>query len=181
MTPADQAGVLAVDVGAGTTDIFMRVVADAAASRLGQRIVVDNRPGGGGATGPGTMAVTAKPDGYTIAQMPVPVFRMGLMQDTAWSKDDFTYIIHMTGYVFNFIIRSDRPYKTWDEFVAYAKKNPDTITYGSSGVGGSPHLGMEQLADKVGIKLKHIPYKGCLLYTSPSPRDRTRSRMPSSA
>ena len=106
------------------------------------------------------MAATAKPDGYTIAQMPVTVYRLPLMQDTTWKPEDFTYIIHLTGYVFAHIAAADTPFKTWTDVVDFAKKNPGKVTYGSSGTGGSPHLGTEQVAEKDGIKLTHVPFKG---------------------
>ncbi|MFL5179451.1 MAG: tripartite tricarboxylate transporter substrate-binding protein, partial [Microvirga sp.] len=60
----------------GSSDIAMRAIADAAAKHLGQPIVVDNKAGGSGTVGPATMAAAAKPDGYTIAQMPITVFRL---------------------------------------------------------------------------------------------------------
>ena len=86
------------------------------------------------------------------------------------------------------------PFNTMAELVEYAKRNPGKIDYASAGIGSQPHVALEAWARRLGIKLTHIPYKTnpspdvmsgvvslCLLYTSPSPRDRTRSRMPSSA
>src|SRR5688572_4341869 len=64
----------------GSTDIAMRAIAEAASKHLGQPIIVDNRAGGSGTVGPAQMAATAKPDGYTIAQIPITVFRLPLMQ-----------------------------------------------------------------------------------------------------
>jgi tripartite-type tricarboxylate transporter receptor subunit TctC len=64
----------------GSTDISMRAIADSASKALGQPIVIDNKAGGGGTVGPATMAAAAKPDGYTIAQLPITVFRLPLMQ-----------------------------------------------------------------------------------------------------
>ncbi|HYI26701.1 MAG TPA: tripartite tricarboxylate transporter substrate-binding protein, partial [Bradyrhizobium sp.] len=85
----------------GATDIAMRAIADAAAKHLGQPIIVDNKPGGSGAVGPATMAVSAKPDGYTISQIPITVFRLPLMQQASWDPEkDFSYIVHLTGYTF---------------------------------------------------------------------------------
>ena len=69
----------------GSTDQLMRALGDAASKHLGQPVIIDNRTGGGGAIGPGTMAMTAKPDGYTIAQIPIPVYRLPMMQKTSWS------------------------------------------------------------------------------------------------
>ena len=68
----------------GSTDISMRAIADAASKHLGQPIAIDNKGGGGGTVGPATMAAAAKPDGYTIAQLPITVFRLPLMQEVSW-------------------------------------------------------------------------------------------------
>jgi tripartite-type tricarboxylate transporter receptor subunit TctC len=144
----------------GPTDLALRALGEAASKHLGQPVVVENKSGGAGTVGPATMAASAKPDGYTLAQMPVTVFRLPLMQETTWKPDDFTYIIHLTGYVFAHIAAADTPFHTWKDVVEYAKKNPGKVTYGSSGTGGSPHLGTEQVAEKDGIKLTHVPFKG---------------------
>jgi tripartite-type tricarboxylate transporter receptor subunit TctC len=144
----------------GPTDLAMRALGEAASKHLGQPVLIDNKAGGAGTVGPATMAATAKADGYTISQMPVTVYRLPLMQDTTWKAEDFTYIIHLTGYVFAHIAAADTPFKTWADVVDYAKKNPGKVTYGSSGTGGSPHLGTEQVAEKDGIKLIHVPFKG---------------------
>lgn len=146
----------------GPTDVSMRAVAEAAQKYLGQPIVVENRAGGAGTVGPATMAATAKPDGYTIAQMPITVYRLPLMQKTTWSENDFTYIIHLTGYVFTAFAGGDTPFKTWQDVLDYAKQNPGKITYGSTGTGSSLHLGMEMLAEKSGVKFTHVPFKGAV-------------------
>jgi tripartite-type tricarboxylate transporter receptor subunit TctC len=144
----------------GPTDVTMRAMADAAAKHLGQPIVVENKAGGGGTVGPATMAAASKPDGYTLAQMPITVYRLPLMQKTTWKPEDFTYIIHLTGYVFAAFAGADTPFKKWEDVIDYAKKNPGKITYGSTGSGTSLHLGMEMLAEKSGVKFTHVPFKG---------------------
>ena len=144
----------------GPTDVTMRSMAEAASKHLGQPIVIENKAGGGGTVGPATMAAAAKPDGYTIAQMPITVYRLPLMQKTTWKADDFTYIIHLTGYVFAAFASADTPFKKWEDVIAYAKANPGKITYGSTGSGTSLHLGMEMLAEKSGVKFTHVPFKG---------------------
>lgn len=145
----------------GTTDVVLRAMADAAGKHLGQPIIVENKAGGSGTIGPATMAAVAKPDGYTISQMPVTVFRLPLLQDTMWDPDkDFTYIIHLSGYVQGLVANADTPFKTWQDVVDYAKKNPGKVTYGSSGTSGSTHIGTEQIAALAGIKLTHVPFKG---------------------
>ncbi|MCP4616899.1 MAG: tripartite tricarboxylate transporter substrate binding protein [Bradyrhizobium sp.] len=145
----------------GSTDISMRAIAEAASKVLGQPIAVDNKAGGGGTVGPATMAAAAKPDGYTIAQIPITVFRLPLMQDVSWDPSkDFTYIIHLTGYTFGVTTSAEGPFKTWKDVVDYAKANPGKVTYATPGTGTSLHIGMEQIAAKAGIKLTQVPFKG---------------------
>jgi tripartite-type tricarboxylate transporter receptor subunit TctC len=144
----------------GPTDVTMRAMADAASKYLGQPFIIENKAGGSGTVGPATMAATAKPDGYTLVQMPITVYRLPLMQATTWKAEDFTYISHLTGYVFAMFAGTDTPFKKWEDVVEYAKKNPGKVTYGSTGTGGSLHLGTEMIADKAGIKLVHVPFKG---------------------
>jgi tripartite-type tricarboxylate transporter receptor subunit TctC len=145
----------------GSTDIGMRALANATEKHLGQPIVIENRAGAGGTIGPGGMASSAKPDGYTISQLPITVFRMPFIQKTSFDPTkDFTYIIHVTGYTFGVVVKSDSPWKTFQEFLADAEVNPGKIDYGSPGVGTSLHITMEQIAKQQGIKWTHIPFKG---------------------
>ena len=145
----------------GSTDVSMRAIAEAASKHLGQPIVIDNKAGGSGTVGPATMAATAKPDGYTIAQIPITVFRLPSMQKTTWDPlKDFTYIIHLTGYTFGVTSNAESQFKTWQDVVDYAKQNPGKVTYATPGAGTSLHIGMEQIASKAGIKLTHVPFKG---------------------
>jgi tripartite-type tricarboxylate transporter receptor subunit TctC len=72
---------------------------------------------------------------------------------------DFTYIIHLTGYTFGVVVKKDAPWKTWNEFIAYAKANPGKVTYATPGAGTSLHLTMESIAMKQGIKWIQVPLK----------------------
>lgn len=145
----------------GSTDIVMRTISEAAAKHLGQPIVTDNKPGASGTLGPAVVAANAKPDGYTLAQMPITVMRLPLMQKTAWDAlKDFTYVVHLTGYTFGITTKGDGQFKTWAEVVAYAKANPGKVTYATPGAGTSLHIGMEQIAAHAGIQLTHVPFKG---------------------
>lgn len=145
----------------GSTDITMRAMAEVAAKHLGQPIIIDNKAGGGGTIGPATMAATAKPDGYTLSQIPVTVFRLPLMQKATWdAQKDFTYIIHLTGYTFGIIAKGDGPFKTFAEMIAFAKANPGKVSYGTPGAGTSLHIGMETIAANQGVKFTHVPFKG---------------------
>ena len=145
----------------GSTDRHLRTLAEAASKHLGQSVIVQNVPGGGGTTGPGTMALTAKPDGYTIAQFPMGMLRIPHMQKTAWHPvNDFSHIIGITGYTFGFVVRSDSPYKTFTDFIEAARKQPGKIDFGSTGTGTSPHLLIEEVSDAAKVELNHIPFKG---------------------
>jgi tripartite-type tricarboxylate transporter receptor subunit TctC len=145
----------------GSTDIVMRALAEATGKHLGQPVVIENKPGGGGTVGPATMAATARPDGYTVSQIPISVFRYPHMMKVSWDPlKDFTYIIHQTGYTFGVVVEKDAPWKTWNEFVAHAKANPGKVTYATPGAGTSLHITMEMFALRNGIKWIQVPMKG---------------------
>ena len=145
----------------GSTDVAMRAIAESASKILGQPIVTDNKAGASGTLGPATMAATAKPDGYTIAQIPITVMRLPLMQKVSWDAEkSFTYIVHLTGYTFGITTKADSQFKTWKDVVEFAKANPGKVTYATPGSGTSLHIGMEQIADAAGIKLTQVPFKG---------------------
>jgi hypothetical protein len=79
---------------------------------------------------------------------------------TLGATKDFTWIICMTGYTFGLVVRAESPIKDIKDLVAFAKAKPGEFTYGSPGVGTSPHLAIEAFAAKAGIKLQHVPFKG---------------------
>jgi tripartite-type tricarboxylate transporter receptor subunit TctC len=145
----------------GTTDVGMRALASATEKHLGQPIVIENRPGASGTLGPGQMAATAKPDGYTVAQIPITVFRFPFMQKTTFDPAvDFTYIIGVSGYTFGVVVKDDAPWKTFHELIDDAKVNPGTINYGTPGTGTSLHIAMEQIAKRQGIRWTNVLFKG---------------------
>jgi tripartite-type tricarboxylate transporter receptor subunit TctC len=145
----------------GSTDVCMRVLSETTSKYLGQPVVSENKPGGGGTVGPATMIATAKPDGYNVCQIPISVFRYPYMMKVTWDPlKDFTYIIHLTGYTFGVVVKKDAPWMTWNEFIAYAKANPGKVTYATPGAGTSLHLTMEAIAMKQGIKWIQVPMKG---------------------
>lgn len=144
----------------GPTDITMRVLAENATKLLGQTVVIENRPGAGG-TLPAQALQQAKPDGYTLAQIPLGVFRLPYTTKISWDPvADISYILGITGYAFGIVVPADGPIKQWSDFVAWAKANPGKLSYGSTGVLTSPHLTMEDIAQRLGLALNHIPYKG---------------------
>lgn len=146
---------------AGTgSDLVMRAIADVASKELGQPILIDNKAGGGGTVGPATMAAVSRNDGYTVSQIPISVFRYQMMQGTAYdSVRDFTYIANVGGYIVTAQTSPSTGFKSWRDVVEFAKSNPGKVTYGTSGVGTTSHIGMELVAAKAGIKLTHVPFK----------------------
>ena len=144
----------------GPTDITMRALADGASKALGQPVVVENKPGAGG-TLPAQALQTAPADGYTLAQIPLGVFRLPYTTKINWDPvKDINYVLNVTGYAFGVVVPTDSPIKSWTHFVAWAKANPGKLTYGSTGTMTSPHLTMELVAQKAGLQLTHVPYKG---------------------
>ena len=147
----------------GATDVVSRAMAEAASKHLGQPIIIDNKAGGSGTLGAVTLASTAKPDGYTIAQLPITVFRFAVMKDKKISWDpnkDFTYIVHMTGYTFTIGVRADSKFKAWNDVLAFARANPGKLTYATTGAGTSLHIGMELIAGHDKFQATHVPFKG---------------------
>jgi tripartite-type tricarboxylate transporter receptor subunit TctC len=145
----------------GSTDRHLRTLAEIASKHLGQNIIVENKPGAGGTLGPSTVAQTAKPDGYTITQYPLGLLRIPHMQKVAWHPlNDFTHIIGVSGYTFGFTVRADSPYKTFNDYIEAARKQPGKLDYGSTGIGSSPHLLMEEVAGNAKVQLTHVPFKG---------------------
>jgi tripartite-type tricarboxylate transporter receptor subunit TctC len=144
----------------GPTDITMRQLADNAGKILGQTVLVENKPGAGG-TLPAQQLQSTAADGYTLAQVPLGVFRLPYTTKINWDPvKDLNYVINVTGYAFGMAVPADSPIKNWNDFVAYAKANPGKLSYGSTGTLTSPHLTTELIAQKLGIQLNHIPYKG---------------------
>jgi tripartite-type tricarboxylate transporter receptor subunit TctC len=145
----------------GSTDSQMRAIAEIAGRKLGQPITIENRPGAGGVIGPQAVAQAA-PDGYTIGQIPISVFRHPQMAQRALFNplEDFTYIVHLTGYLFGTVVRADSPIRTHQELVERAKAQPGRISYGSPGVGTSLHITMEQIALAASAEFLHVPFRG---------------------
>lgn len=145
----------------GTTDIGLRALAAATEKHFGQRILIENRAGAGGVIGPLQMATNAAPDGYTIAQIPITVFRYPFTTKTTFNPiTDLSYIISLSGYTFGIVVKPDAPWKTFQDLLADAKANPGKISYGSPGAGTTLHLTMEQIAKQQGIKWTHVPFRG---------------------
>jgi tripartite-type tricarboxylate transporter receptor subunit TctC len=144
----------------GTADATMRALAQALTQELGQTVVVENKAGAAGMIGAKALAM-AKPDGYTIGQIPLSITRFSQLGSAQIDPaKDFTYLARTSGQTFGIVVRPESPFKTLKELVEFAKRNPDQLTYATSGVAGQTHVGMEEFAMAAGIKMRHIPYKG---------------------
>jgi tripartite-type tricarboxylate transporter receptor subunit TctC len=144
----------------GATDNTMRILAEAAGRHLGQKVVVENRGGAGGTL---VMPVLqqAAPDGYTIAQMPQPVFRAPWVQKLAWDPvRDTTPIIQLSGVTFGVLVPASSPLRSLDDLFAHAAAHPGRLTVATNGVGTTPHVVMDQLFSERGLSYVHVPYKG---------------------
>lgn len=144
----------------GSTDLSMRILAQEASTKLQQTIIIENRPGAGG-----TMAMAplqnARPDGYTLAQLPQPVFHIAHTQKVLWDPiRDTTPIIQISGYTFGIVVPVDSPFRTVADILNWARAHPGQLTVGSNGIGTTPHTAMQELMDLQGLSYIHIPYKG---------------------
>jgi tripartite-type tricarboxylate transporter receptor subunit TctC len=144
----------------GTTDICARPLVSAASKILGQPIVVANKPGGGSAVAVALMK-TEKPDGYTIGILPSGAVLSQHMRKVPYdSAQDFTPIMQYAVYLYGLVVQTDSPWKTFKEFIDYAKANPGKIRYATAGAGTPQHLVMERLAIQEKIKWTHVPFDG---------------------
>jgi tripartite-type tricarboxylate transporter receptor subunit TctC len=144
-----------------TADLLFRGIAESASKHLGQPVVIDNKPGGSATLGPATMASTAKPDGYTIAQLAIPVYRVPYMQKATFDPvTDFTYVILLGGYSLGAVVMADSEFKTWKDVVDFAKANPGKFTYATVGPATTNAIAMELMARQSGVQFTHVPTKG---------------------
>ncbi len=144
----------------GATDLTFRILAEAAARQLGQKILVQNRGGAGG-----TLAMPilqqAAPDGYTLAQMPQTVLRAPWTRKVLWDPiRDTTPIIQLSGVTFGIVVPATSALRSLDDLFAYAKGHPDRLTIATNGAGTTPHVVIDELFGKRGLSYIHVPYKG---------------------
>jgi tripartite-type tricarboxylate transporter receptor subunit TctC len=145
----------------GGTDILGRIVAQRLTERLGQQVLVDNRPGGGSILGSGILA-QSNPDGYTmmtanIAHGANPYLHKTLPYDTV---KDFVPVTLMAVLPSVLAIHPSVPARSVSEFIAYARANPGKLSYGTAGVGSANHLTMELFKITTKTDIVHVAYKG---------------------
>ncbi|WP_424814467.1 tripartite tricarboxylate transporter substrate binding protein [Roseococcus sp. YIM B11640] len=148
----------------GATDIQMRTVCEIASRHLGQPIVVENRPGASGTLGPQAMR-DAKPDGYTLSQMPNGTFRMPALMRAAGMTPpidplmDFAWIIRMVGYMGGVVVRPDAPWRTMPELIAHAKANPGKVFFGTPGA-NTTDIVLRRVARQDDIDWTAVAFRG---------------------
>jgi len=144
----------------GTADRSMRAICQAAARVLGQPVVLENRAGASGMIGTKALA-TARPDGYTIGQIPISVTRFSQIGSVQLDPlKDLSYLARTSGQTFGIAVPASSRFQSLRDMVIHAKSNPGRVTYAHAGVGGATHVGMEQFAQAAGIELNAIAYKG---------------------
>ncbi len=144
----------------GQTDLTMRLLAETAGRMLGQPVVVENRPGAAG-TLVAPALKNAAPDGYTIGQLPITVYRAALQRKVPWDPlKDITPVIQVSGVTFGIVVPAASPLQDVADLVAWARRNPGRLTVGSTGIGSTAHLAMEDVLSREGVKYVHVPYKG---------------------
>ncbi|MES2183705.1 MAG: tripartite tricarboxylate transporter substrate binding protein [Pseudomonadota bacterium] len=145
----------------GSNDVFARGVGKRLQDALGQPVLVDNKPAGGGIIANATVA-KAQPDGYTLVVLS-STFTTGAAIRTNLSYDaikDFKPVAMLAKGPLLVTVNKDSPYKTIQDLVADAKAHPGKLNYGTSGAGSINQFGTELFAGAAGIKLTHVPYKG---------------------
>jgi tripartite-type tricarboxylate transporter receptor subunit TctC len=147
--------------GAGVTDIMARLIGQHLGARLGQQIVIDNRPGASGIVGSEVVA-NAAPDGYTLLVANVSL----IVNPYLYAKipydplADFVPITMINTAPLQLVVHPSVPVSSVAELVAYARSRPGQLDYGSGGVGSTPYLAVELFKSIAGIDVVHVPYKG---------------------
>jgi tripartite-type tricarboxylate transporter receptor subunit TctC len=148
----------------GATDIFARAVSQKLGEKLGGSVIVDNKPGAGGAIG-SDIGAKAQPDGYTLLLATSSTHSIGpfLSKLPYDAVADFTPIVHVGNAPSIMVVPNSAPAKNVKEWIEYARKNPGKLNYASSGNGTIVHLTAEYFKAQTGTFLVHIPYKGTAL------------------
>jgi tripartite-type tricarboxylate transporter receptor subunit TctC len=145
----------------GATDVIIRPLAEAAKKYLGQPVIVDNRGGGGGAVGVGTI-IGKNPDGYLLSVVVTSLHRVSYINKLSFDTvKDVTPVIRVAGYLYGILVNQNSPHKTLKDLLDYAKANPGKLSYMASGIGTGGHIAMEELGYYAGgLKFNHLPSKG---------------------
>lgn len=149
-----------VPYAAGGGDYQPREMAMYLSEILGQQVVIENRDGGGAVIGT-TAAKNAAPDGYTLLWVGDSAMTVApQMHKLSYSYEDFDFLGNTARTPLALVARQGRPYKTFEELIDFARKNPNTVLMGSAGTGTSTHMLGEAVQAATGVGFRHVPYKG---------------------
>jgi len=146
----------------GSIDLVSRIIAEGLTARLGQSVIVDNKPGGNGVIGI-REALKAPPDGYTLLLGSVGANVTPSLMQPNYPFDplkDYMPVAMVAEWSAILVVKKDLPVTTLKEFVAYAKANPGKLNYGATGFGGLAHLVGEVFMQQTGVTMQHVQYKG---------------------
>ncbi len=157
--PTKQIELVVPYAAGGGTDLLARTLADALKTHLPQPVGVVNKPGGSGAIGFSEIAA-ARPDGYRIGMGTVEMVTLPPLGMVEFKVADFKPIARLNAEPAAITVKADAPWSTIEEFLKYAKENPEKVRIGNSGTGAIWHLAAAALEDKTGVKFTHVPYEG---------------------
>jgi tripartite-type tricarboxylate transporter receptor subunit TctC len=145
----------------GTADLLPRIITEQLTSRLGQSVIIENRPGAAGNIA-AEFVSNAEPDGYTLMAAPPPPLsiNVSLYPKLNYDPAKFTPITVLGSVPNALLIHPALPVQTLQEFIQYAKANPDKLSYASQGNGSTAHLTAELFKMRTGTRILHVPYKG---------------------
>jgi tripartite-type tricarboxylate transporter receptor subunit TctC len=145
-----------------TGDVLWRTLGDALGKDWGKPVLIDNKPGSGGALG-AQLVMKAPADGYTLLHGSSGPIAIGphLNKNVTYDpRKDFTPIMLVAGVTQAMVVRADSPFKTVQDLIAYAKANPGKLNYGSAGTGSTQHLTGELFKQRAQVFITHVPYRG---------------------
>jgi tripartite-type tricarboxylate transporter receptor subunit TctC len=159
--PAKPVRIVVPSSAGGGTDITARIIAPKLAERLGQQVVIDNRPGAGTMIGM-ELAAKAPPDGYTLLVAPSTLaINSAMYKKVPYDPvRDFAPITQLIAAPNMLVVHPSVPARTVKELISFARARPGQLNYASAGPGTNPHLSMELFLNMTGTRMVHIPYKG---------------------
>jgi tripartite-type tricarboxylate transporter receptor subunit TctC len=146
----------------GLTDLLGRLSAEALSQRVGQLVVVENKPGASGNVA-ADLLIRSPADGYTLMIAAAGNMAVKPFLERSVPFDplaDLVPVINVADAAHIFVVPASMEAKDLAQFIAYAKANPGKVNYGSAGIGSPPHLSLELFGRLAGVKLVHVPYKG---------------------
>ena len=158
--PTRPVTILVPSTAGGVVDISARTVQPGLSTDLGVSVIVENRPGAGGHIAAGAVA-RANPDGYTLLCSAGSILVSGIVRNLPYSPmTDLVPVCRLTLGGFLLLVSANSPFKTLAELIAHGRANPGKLTFASTSVGNSTHIGGEMLSLLTGMKAVHVPYKG---------------------